>query len=135
MKEHDRLAKLEPVARVQGRLVDGLAVDEGPVRRAQIDDPIRLVRRAGARHGGGKPRYRGAGSAFELSRAQGHGTGLELEPLTLVGPLDDEQGGHEVISPRRNGAIPEDAKLADLKLTDAPPERQPARNLVIPACQ
>ena len=29
--------------------------------------------------------------------AQGHGTECELEPLSLVGPLDHEQGGHEVI--------------------------------------
>ena len=29
--------------------------------------------------------------------AQGDGTECELEPLSLVGPLDHEQGGHEVI--------------------------------------
>ena len=29
-----------------------------------------------------------------LVPTQGHGLGFQLEPLTLVGPLDHEQGGH-----------------------------------------
>ncbi len=39
-------------------------------------------------------------TAFELSLPKANGTGHELETFTLVGPLDDEQGGHEAMSPR-----------------------------------
>ena len=43
VEEHDRLAELEPVARVERRLVDELAVDERPVGRAEVDDPVSLL--------------------------------------------------------------------------------------------
>ena len=99
VKEHDRLAELDPIAGVQGGLVDGLAVDERAVRRAQIDDPIPVpvepeLGVAAGNLGVVEP------YGVRAVPAQGHGTGHELEPLTLVGPLDDEQGGHEAISPR-----------------------------------
>ena len=84
---------------MQGGLVDGLAVDVGPVRRAEIDDPIPVPVEPELGMAAG---YLGVvePDGVRAVPAQGHGTGHELEPFTLVGPLDDKQGGHEAISPR-----------------------------------
>ena len=46
VKQHDGLAELNPVAGMHNGVVDGLAVDESPVRRAQIDDAIAVAVRA-----------------------------------------------------------------------------------------
>ena len=75
----------------------GLAVDVGPVGRTQVDDPIALPR--SSLQLGMAAGYLGIVEphGVRVVPAQGHGTGLELEPLPLVGPLDDEQGGHEAI--------------------------------------
>ena len=117
--EQDRLAELEPVSRVERRLVDELAVDVGPVGRAEIDDPVRLLLlpelgMAAGDLGIVEP------DRVRVIPSQGHGTRLELEALALVGPLDHKQGGHEVVSPWRIGDIPRTQKL-DLNLTDEPP--------------
>ena len=99
VKEQDGLAELDPVAGAEGGLVDGLAVDERPVGRAQVEDAIPPLFEpelgvAAGNLGIVEP------NGVRVVPAQGHGTGCELEPLSLVGPLDHEQGGHEVFSPR-----------------------------------
>ena len=94
---------------MQEPLVGELAVDVGSIGRAQIDDPIRLLvlpelGMAALDLGIVEP------DRVRVIPSQGHGTRLELEALALVGPLDDEQGGHEVVSPWRSGGTSPDAK-------------------------
>ena len=103
--EHDRLAKLKAISGVQEPLVGELAIDERTVSRAEIDNPIRLfllpeLRMAARDLGIMEP------DGVGVVPSQGHGSRLKLEPLALVGPLDDEQGGHEVVSPCADGIPP-----------------------------
>ena len=99
LKEHDRLPELDAVARAQEGRVDRLRVHIGPIGRSQIDNtkPIPLLPELGMPAGNlgvVEP------DCVRAVTAQADGPGHELEPLTLVGPLDHEQGGHEALSPR-----------------------------------
>ena len=77
-----------------------LAVHVGAVGRTQVDDPVRIIDLADL---GVPPGYLGVvePDRVRVVSTQGQGLGFQLEPLTLVGPLDDEQGGHVVVSPWR----------------------------------
>ncbi len=93
VEEHDRLAEPHLVARLQAGLLDGLAVDVSTVGRADVDDAVAVAvasdLRMSARDLVVVEPDRVRRVAAEPGRAVG-----ELEPLPLVGPLDDEQRGH-----------------------------------------